>query len=427
MGLFDGVLAAGPVRAATTDRAYVRALLDAESALALAAADAGLADPDQARAVADAGTTLDVDIAALGQEAALTGNPVVPLITRLRAAVPAAVAPVVHRGATSQDIVDTATMLVAHRALGPLLDDLAAVTGRVAALADTHRTTLIAARTLLQQALPTTFGLVAAGWLGGLDTARRRLGEVRRTRLAVQLGGAAGTLAAYEREKAPALVGAYAKRLGLAEPELPWHTERTRVADLATALGTTAGAAAKVARDLTLYAQTEVGEISESGAGGGSSTLPHKRNPVHAISALAAAADTPGLVATVLAAMPHEYQRAAGAWQAEWLPLRDLLVATGSAVHRLRQSLDSLEVHTGRMRANLDLTGSALLAERVAGALGPGFADVVREATRRGDLAHDPAITARLSPAEIERLLDPAGYLGSADTLIDRALRAAGR
>ncbi|WP_306212558.1 3-carboxy-cis,cis-muconate cycloisomerase [Actinoplanes sp. RD1] len=422
MGLFDGVLAAGPVRAATADRAYVRALLDAEAALALAAGDTGLADPADARAVAGACAALEVDIAALGQEAAATGNPVVPLIQRLRAALPGPVAPLVHRGATSQDIVDTGTMLVAHRALGPLLDDLAAVAGLVAALAEQHRTTPVAGRTLLQQALPTTFGLVAAGWLGGLDAARRRLGEVRRTRLAVQLGGAAGTLAAYERGAALALVGAYAERLGLAEPDLPWHTERTRVADLATALGTTAGAVAKIARDVTLHAQTEVGELSEGGAGGGSSTLPHKRNPVHAISAVAAAADTPGLVATVLAAMPHEYQRAAGAWQAEWLPLRDLLVATGSAVHRLRQCLESLEVHAGRMRANLDLTRGALLAERVAGALGPEFKDVVKQAALRGDLAHDPAIVGALGSAEVERLLDPAGYLGSADALIDRAL-----
>lgn len=430
-GLFDGVLGAGRVRAATGDHAWVRAMLDAEAALALAAADAGLSDPADARAVADACATLEVDIAALGRDAAATGNPVVPLVALLRAAVPGDAAALVHRGATSQDIVDTAAMLVAQRALGPLLDDLAAVTGRCASLAEEHRGTLVAGRTLLQQALPTTFGLVAATWLTGIDAARRRLGEVRRHRLAAQLGGAAGTLAAYPAEASGSLVAAYGRRLGLTEPEVPWHTERTRIADLATALGTVAGAAGKVARDVTLHAQTEVGELTEAGPGGGSSALPHKRNPIHAVSAAAAAATTPGLVASLLAAMPQEHQRAAGAWHAEWLPLRELLVATGSAVHQLRRCLDALHVDAGRMRANLDLTGGALLAERVAAALRPVLGakahEVVRGAALRGDLARDPALTAHLDPAELDRLLDPGGYLGSAPALIDRALRSAGR
>ncbi|GID91739.1 3-carboxy-cis,cis-muconate cycloisomerase [Amorphoplanes digitatis] len=430
------MLAAGGVRAEVGDAAWVRALLDAEAALARAAARAGLASGADAEAVAAACAVLVVDPGELGAEAAATGNPVVALITRLRAAVPGDAAGLVHRGATSQDIVDTAAMLVAKRALEPLLADLAAAAGLTAALAREHRHTLVAGRTLLQQALPTTFGLIAAGWLTGLDTARRRLAEVRDHRLAAQLGGAAGTLAAYAPDPGAvdagtAMLAAYSAELGLAEPELPWHTERTRIADLAAALGTAAGAIAKVARDLVLHAQTEVGEVTEGGDAGGSSTLPHKHNPIRAISACAAAAQAPGLVATLLSAMAHEHQRAAGSWHAEWLPLRALLTRTGSAAFQLRAALEGLRVDPGRMRANLELTHGALLAERVAAALGPALGDrapaVVRAAAARGDLAGDPEITAHLEPARLAALLDPATYVGSADALIDRALRAAAR
>jgi 3-carboxy-cis,cis-muconate cycloisomerase len=425
-GLFDGVLAAGPVRAEVSDAAWVRALLDAEAALARAAAATGQADAADAEAVARACATLEPGIAELGTEAAATGNPVVPLVERLRAVLTGNAAALVHRGATSQDIVDTAAMLIAHRALGPLLDDLQAAADRAAALAGQHRTTLLPARTLLQQALPTTFGLIAAGWTNGLDTARHGLIRVRDGRLAAQLGGAAGTLAGFGPGSALALVAAYNTELGLSEPDLPWHTERTRIAELASALGIAAGAIAKVARDVTLHAQTEVGELTEGGGEGGSSTLPHKHNPIRAVSAAAAAATTPGLVATLLTAMPHEYQRAAGAWHAEWQPLRALLVAVGSAAYQIRVCLQGLHVHADRMRANLDLTNGALLAERVAGALRPALGakahDVVREAVLHGDPATDPAVTAHLSPAEVARLLDPAGYLGSVSDLIDRAL-----
>ncbi|WP_433717847.1 lyase family protein [Actinoplanes sp. CA-051413] len=457
-GLFDGVLAAGDVRAAVADAAWVRAMLDAEAALARAAARCGIATAEDAAAVTAACASLEVDPGELGAEATGTGNPVVPLIKRLRAAVPEHVAPLVHRGATSQDIVDTAAMLVAQRALGPLLADLAAVTELTAALADRHRGTVMAGRTLLQQALPTTFGLVAAGWLTGLDSARRRLVEVREHRLAAQLGGAAGTLAAFQPSDPPAgrtgeaahrggggqsagaadigdvgvcMLGAFSAEVGLPEPDLPWHTERTRIADLAGALGAAAGAIAKVARDLVLLAQTEVNEVAEGGDGGGSSTLPHKHNPIAAISAAAAAAQAPGLVATLLAAMAHEHQRAAGDWHAEWQPLRALLTSTGSAAHQLRRALTDLRVDAARMRANLDLTHGALLAERVAGALRPNLGTeahaVVRAAVARGDLSTDPAITAHLDPAHLADLLAPETYLGSSDVLIDRALKAARR
>jgi 3-carboxy-cis,cis-muconate cycloisomerase len=251
--------------------------------------------------------------------------------------------------------VDTAAMLVAHRALGPLLDDLRASAERCADLALAHRDTVMAGRTLLQQAVPTTFGLKAAGWMTALDDAVARLETVRRERLAVQFGGPAGTAD-------PAVAAALARELGLAEPVLPWHTARGRVVELAAALGEAAGTAAKPARDVVLLAQTEVSEVREGGdeAGrGGSSSMPHKRNPIAAITALAAARQAPGLVATLLSSMEAEHERAAGAWHAEWSPLRALLGTTGAAARALRECLARLEVDAGRMRANMTVEGDA--------------------------------------------------------------------
>lgn len=445
-GLFDGVLAAGAVRAEVADAAWLRGLLDVEAALARAQARVGLIDAADADAIASACASLRVEPGELGVAAAASGTPVVPLVRLLRAALPPSAARAVHRGATSQDIVDSAAMLVAHRALGVLLADLTAAADRAAALADAHRHTLVAGRTLLQQALPTTFGLVAAGWLTGLDTARRRLADVREYRLAGQLGGAAGTLAALA-PAGTAVLAAYCAELGLTEPVLPWHAERSRIADLAGALGAAAGATGKIAQDVVLYAQTEVAEVTESGSGGGSSTLPHKHNPIRAISARACAAQAPGLVATLLAAMAQEHQRAAGGWHAEWRPLRALFESTGSAAHWIRRSLEALEVDAARMRANLDLTGGAPLAERISGALAPFLGageahDAVRTAISAGTasagaasarpsfhaaLAADPRVAAHLSIDDLARLFDPAGYLGSAGEFIDRALRAAAR
>lgn len=429
-GLFDGVLARGPVRASVDDRAWLQALLDVEAGLARALAGVGLADPAAAAAVTAACEADRFDPAALGAEAATTGTPVVPLVRALRAAVGEPAAAAVHRGATSQDVVDSAAMLVASRALGPLLDDLRGAAEAAAGLAAAHRDTPMAGRTLLQQALPITFGLKAAGWMTGLDEAARRLDEVRRTRLAVQLGGAAGTLAALG-DAGPAVLAGLAHELGLAEPVLPWHTTRTRPAELAAALGEAAGVIAKVARDLALLAATEVAELSDDVAGrGGSSALPHKRNPVAAVAAAACAAQAPGLVATLLAAMAHEHERAAGAWHAEWRPLTELLRSVGSAAAWLRDGLEHCRVDAARMWAALDATGGALLAERVAGALaerlGSGAAhDLVAHATAAGEgLATDPQIRAHLGEDGLARLLDPTTYLGSAGVFVDRALDA---
>jgi 3-carboxy-cis,cis-muconate cycloisomerase len=295
----------------------------------------------------------------------------------------------------------------------------------------------MAGRTLLQQALPITFGLAAAGWLAGLDAAAAALDDVRARGLAVQLGGAAGTLASLG-DDGPRLLGFLGDELDLPAPALPWHTARARVGMLAGALGVAAGAIGKPARDVVLLAQSEVGEVREGGAGGGSSTLPHKRNPVAAVSALACAARAPGLVATLLSCAWPEHQRGAGPWQAEWRPLRDLFESVGSAAAWLRECLDKLIIDDARMRANLDRGGGLLLAERVTGALAPALgrlpahdlvAAIAAEAIAGGRtfadvLAARPEVRARLAPAEIARLLDPSGYVGSAGVFIDRALAA---
>ena len=350
-GLFDEVLARGPVRAAVGDRAWLSAMLQAEAALARAQAALGLAPAAAAAAISAAAVPERFDPAALAFEAAGPGNPVLPLVRALRAAVPPEAAAVVHAGATTQDILDTAAMLVAYRALGPLLDDLTGAATAAAGLARRYRDTPMAGRTLLQHALPVTFGLKAAGWLAGLHQAAADLARVRAERLAVQLGGAAGTMDAWGGA-GPDLVDRFATELGLVAPALPWHTDRTRVAALAGALASAAGVAGKVARDVTLLAQSEVGEVAEA-APGGSSAMPHKRNPVAAVSVLAAAAQAPGLAATLYAAMVHEHERAAGAWHAEWRPLRELLITTGSAAAWLRECLTGLAVDEAALAANL--------------------------------------------------------------------------
>jgi 3-carboxy-cis,cis-muconate cycloisomerase len=433
-GLFDGVLARGGVREQVDDTAYLTAMLDAEAGLASAQAEVGLISRDQAETIAEFCRADGYDPAELGRDAAAGGNPVIPLVRALTAAVYEAdpeAAKHVHRGATSQDILDTAAMLVAYRATGPMLADLGAAAEAAARLADEHRATLMPGRTLLQHALPITFGLTAAGWLVALDTTAEELTAVREARLAVQLGGASGTLASLGSDGV-AVLAAYAGALGLAEPVVPWHTDRTRVAELAGALGTLAGVVAKIGRDIVLLAQTEVAEVRE-GAPGGSSTMPHKRNPVAAVSAVAAATRAPGLVSTVLGAMAQEHQRGAGSWHAEWLPLRDLLGTVGSAVASLRDCLDGLEVDADRMRANLDLTGGHLLTERVTTALAHTLGrlaahDTVTtasaEALASGRPLGEVLVENGIEADEVAALLDPATYLGSADAFVDRALDA---
>jgi 3-carboxy-cis,cis-muconate cycloisomerase len=405
-----------------SDRAWLQAMLDFEAALARA-----VAPPAAAEAIAAACVAEGFDAAEIGRSAADKGTPVPGLLAALRAKLPDEAAAHVHRGATSQDVVDTAAMLVAKRALGPLLEDLDAAADACAGLADRYRDAPMAGRTLLQQAAPITFGLKAAGWLSGLDEVRAELADMRANGLAVQLAGAVGTLAALGDDGLSA-VSIVARTLELAEPALPWHTVRARPARLACVLGQAAGAMGKIARDVELLAQTEVGEVSEGGGEGrgGSSTLPHKRNPVGAVAVSACAARVPGLVATMLASMTQEHERAAGTWQAESETLSDLLRLTGSAAVALRELLEGLEVHTGRMRANLDATGGLVMTESVVTALTSTMGrakaqELVEDAARR---VLDEGVSLHDALPELDAALAPASYLGAASELIDRALEA---
>jgi 3-carboxy-cis,cis-muconate cycloisomerase len=353
--LWDPVFGATAVAAVTEDQAWLQALCDTEAALAIACQSVGLVAAPVAGAVVDVCATVAADgPGELGRESAADGNPVIPLVKRLRARAQDAygpeVAAAVHLGATSQDVLDTAAMLVARNALAVILAAVEEASAACTSLVRTHRDTAMIGRTLLQQAIPTTFGAVAAGWGDGLDRALRRL-ALARDGLAVQLGGAAGTLAGWYPHGAAVRV-ALANHLGLVDPRTVWHTERSRIAVLAADLGVSCGTFGKIAADLVLLAQDEVGELRES-SGGGSSSMPHKHNPIAAITARAAAAQAPGLVATVLGAMPAELQRGAGPWHAEWLPLTALLAATGGAATRLAESLAGLQVRTDAMARNL--------------------------------------------------------------------------
>ena len=418
-GLFAGVFARGGAAAEVDGRAWLQGMLDFEAALARASERAGAGLPAGAAAAIAAECRAErFDVAQIGRDAAASGNPAVPVVRALAGRLPREAAAYVHLGATSQDAIDTAAMLVARRALGPSLDDLAGAAEACAAHAAAHRDTVAAGRTLLQQALPVTFGLKAAGWLRGLDEARRALAGVRDRVPAVQLGGAVGTLASL-RADGLAVAADMAAQLELAEPVTP-------------------SALAKVARDVTLLAQTEVAEAVEGGAGGGSSTMPHKRNPVAAVATLACAERVPALVATMLAAMAHEHERAAGAWHAEWETLSELLRLVGSAAAWLRDCVERLQPDPERMRANLDITDGLLMAESVSTRLVPALGrleahDVVEQACRRavGEgrplravLADTQAVTEHLDAATLDAALAPEHYLGVAAALVDRALAA---
>jgi len=349
--LWDPIFGRCAVTATTDDRAWLAAACEVEAALARACAKAGLLDAATVtRIEAGCAAVALTDPAELGHQAAADGNPIIELVRALRAAAGEDAAAGVHFGATSQDILDTASMLVAHRALRPILDALNRSADACAALAAAHRDTAIAGRTLLQQAVPTTFGAVAAGWGEGLDRVTARL-QARRGELAVQLGGAAGTLAGWYPHGRD-VRAAFAAELGLTDPGTVWHTERSRIAELAGALATACGVIGKIATDVVLLAQSEIGEVRES-AGGGSSTMAHKHNPIAAVTARAGAAQAPGLAASVLASMPAELQRGAGPWHAEWPALTALLNTTGGAADRLATSLSGIEIDADAMTRNL--------------------------------------------------------------------------
>ena len=418
----------------------VQALLDVEVALAEALADVGTIPASSVPAIRAAARADLYDLGLLAAEAVDAGNLLIPLVrhlTRQVAVSDQTAAGHVHWGATSQDVIDTALVLQLRAAIGEVLGALDRAAAAAADLARRYVATTIAGRTWLQQATPTTFGAKAAAWLDGLARVRQRLAMALDDALALQLGGATGTLSSLGAQ-GPAAAAALAARLDLRVPDLPWHTERSRLVDVACALGLTCGALGKVGRDITLLAQTEVGEVAEAPmpGRGGSSSMPHKRNPVRSARAVAAAVRAPGLVATMLSAMVQEHERAVGGWQAEWDTLPTLVDLALDAAQAMAEALAHLVVDETRMRANLDAAGGVARAEGLVAALAPAVGRgeamalverICRRAVAEGRALHDaaadePQVRVHLDVAGIASALDPASLLGSSHTFVDRVL-----
>ena len=417
-------------------------MLDFEGALARAEARVGIIPQTAASAITAKCRAELFDCAALSQAGARAGNLAIPLVKHLTALVAEenkSASRFVHWGATSQDVIDTGCVLQLRQGLQLIARDLDGLAQSFAALAQKHRSTLIAGRTWMQQALPTTLGLKVAGWLDALMRHQARLAETQKRCLVVQFGGAVGTLAALG-SRGPDVGSFLAAELSLGLPDLPWHSHRDRMAEVGATLGLCAGTIGKIARDLSLHMQTEVAEILEPAeeGRGGSSTLPHKRNPVSSAAMLSAALRVPGLVCSLLTSMIQEEERGLGGWHAEWEVLPDIVRLTAGAVHRLATIAPNLEIDAERMRKNLDLTEGLIFAEAVSMALGEkmGKADAhqlmeaacaraLREKRNlRAILSADPKIEAQLSPADLDRLFDPRNYLGAAEEYVYRVVAA---
>ncbi|WP_327295502.1 3-carboxy-cis,cis-muconate cycloisomerase [Streptomyces sp. NBC_01197] len=452
-GLLSPVRAGTPVEAAVGDGAWLQAMLDAEAALARAQARLGTLPAPAAAAITAAARADRFDLRQLAVQARETANPVVGLVKALTAVVAAddpAAAGYVHLGSTSQDVFDTAAMLVADRALRLVRRDLGRTAEALARLAGRHRDTVMAGRTLALHAVPTTFGLKAAGWRSLVLDAAERVDRVLRDGLPVALGGAAGTLAGYLTHAgaegaadpggyADALADAFADETGLARPRLPWHALRTPIADLAAALSFTAATLGKIALDVQTLSRTEIAELTEPGAPGrgGSSAMPHKRNPVLATLIRSAALQVPVLSAGLTQCLSVEDERSAGGWHAEWQLLRECLRLTGGSAHTAVELAEGLRVRPDRMRGNLALTGGRVVSERIAAVLGRTLGraaarDLLTEAAAVAErsgrplsavLADAPELVGRLTAGELESLCDPARYTGAAGPLVDRALK----
>jgi 3-carboxy-cis,cis-muconate cycloisomerase len=430
----------GPIAVLFNDDHRLQRMLDFEAALSRAEAKAGVI-PAAAAPLVEAKCRGELfDFQALASAAASAGNLAIPMVKQLTALVagenPEA-ARYVHWGATSQDVIDTGLVLQLREALDWMEPQLRALGDALARLADRYRVRLMVARTLLQQALPTTFGLKAAGWLDAVARHLMRLREIRGRDLTLQFGGAAGTLAAL-REKGTAVASALAAELKLPQPDAPWHSHRDRFAEIAAVLGLLAGTLGKIARDVALLMQTEVGEVREppSNDRGRSSAMPHKHNPVGSVVALAAATRLPGLVSTMLAAMTLDHERGVGGWHAEWETLADIVTLTGGSLLQMSGVVSELQIDGDAMLKNLQRSRGQIMAEAVATGLVErlGRADAYRIVEQacakaaadgielRDALASDARVTQVLPISDLEWLLNPRNYLGSSEKLIDRIL-----
>jgi len=417
-------------------------MLDFEAALANAQAQCGVIPRATAQAIASKCKASLLDVAALADATTLSLNPAIPLVKQLTALVAkndAEAARFVHWGATSQDVNDTGLVLQIRKAFDILEADLSSLRESLIQLAKKYRSTPIAGRTLMQHALPITFGMKGAGWLDAMNRHRERLAQTRKRVLVLQFGGAAGTLAAL-KEKGLPVAQAVASELQLELPFAPWHAHRDRVAEVAATLGLLVGTLGKIARDISLHMQTEIAEVCEPAAEGrgGSSTMPHKRNPVSAGVVLSAATRVPGLVSTMLSAMVQEDERGLGNWHAEWETLPQIFRLTGGALHQMVTTIPQLEIDAERMRHNLNATHGLIFAEGVTMALGSRIGksaahtlvEVASKQAResgkhlREVLAQTKAVTEHLNSADLDRLFAPENYLGTAEEFTDRVIAA---
>jgi 3-carboxy-cis,cis-muconate cycloisomerase len=438
--LLAPMLSSAAMRAICDDATYLQHMLDFEAALARAEAATGIIPASAAGPITKACRSESFDLSTLAEAATRSGNLAIPLVKALTANVAKAdadAARYVHWGATSQDVIDTAAMLTLRAAIDALLADLDRAIAGFAKLARQHRATAMVARTWLQHALPMPFGLKLAEYAAALHRSRTRLQRLRKETLALQFGGAAGTLAALG-DNGLRVAEKLAQELKLPLPDAPWHTHRDRIAEAASVLAILAGTCGKIARDVSLMMQTDVAEAFEpSGEGrGGSSTMPHKRNPVAAATALAAATMAPNLAATIFAAQVQDHERSAGPWHAEWPTLPTLLLVTSGALAAIVDIAEGLEVDAARMRINLDATHGLIMAEPVTMALaekiGKSEAHHLMEAASkravaekkelRDVLTRDPKVIAHLDAGKIAELFEPMAYQGVSQTLIDRLL-----
>lgn len=438
--LLAPMLSSAAMRAVCDDRSTLQNMLDFEAALARAEAAAGVIPASAVGSIEAACSADTFDMAALAEAATRSGNLAIPLVKALTANVGKAdseAARYVHWGATSQDVIDSATMLGLRAAIDALDADLNRAIKGFATLARAHRSTAMVARTWLQHALPMPFGLKAAEYASSLARGRCRLRRLRREGLALQFGGAAGTLAALG-DNGLAVAERLARELNLPLPEAPWHTHRDRIAEAASHFAILAGTCGKIARDVSLMMQTDIGEAFEpAGEGrGGSSTMPHKRNPVAAASALGCATMAPQLAATIFAAQVQDHERSAGPWHAEWPTLPQLMLVTSGALAAIVDMAEGLDVDAARMRSNLDATHGLIMAEAVTFALADkiGKSDahhLIEAASKRAVaekkhlreiLAADSQVTAYLTPEKITALFEPMAYQGVSQALIDRLL-----
>ena len=441
--MFDALFMDSDVETLFTDKAIVQAMLRFEAALALAEADANVISFDHARLIARVCENAEIDLEKIILTATQAGNPAIPLVKELTILVREAdahAAGLVHAGATSQDLIDTATMLQLKAALSKLHLGITRLQQRLTELINEHRETVMIGRTLLQQARPISFAFKLAGWLDQLIRCRDRLHEVRARSLVLQFGGAVGTLAASGRD-ALTIMSRLAERLELREPTMPWHTARDRLFEVASAVAMLSGCLGKIATDASLLMQTEVDEISEAAEEerGGSSAMPHKKNPVAPTMIVAACSRVPGLLATMCASMMQEHERSVGRWHAEWSPLPEMVCLAGGAIKHAGGLFSHLEVNVTRMRQNIEVTRGLVFAESIVVALrkeiGKSQAEeLVKLACQRAReknchlqkvLSQDPTVSRVLDPATLEQIFRSENALGMANELIERVLMQA--